>query len=188
MICQQVSSAENLPDIENSSVQLLTASQALHWFDLPKFYAETNRVLTSGGVLAIFGYKMPYVSHPGFPNDDRLSSLVNTFYKSPLLLWSKKERQLVDEGYASITLPFPNYVRKGDFVSDSSASAEELKGYLKSWSGFNTLQNMDKQKADQFLSSFDEKIKSIFGDKDMNDIEFNIHFSFFLIMGRKPDF
>jgi hypothetical protein len=131
---------------------------------------------------------MPYVSHPDFPNDDKLSSLVNTFYKSPLLLWSKRERQLVDEGYASITLPFPNYVRKDGFVRDSIASAEELKGYLMSWSGFTTLQNTDKQKADQFLSSYDQKIKSIFGDKDFNDIEFNIHFNFFLIMGSKPVF
>ncbi|KAK8719162.1 hypothetical protein OTU49_014210 [Cherax quadricarinatus] len=38
------SSAEKLP-FSNNSLQLITASQACHWFDLPVFYKEVDRVL-----------------------------------------------------------------------------------------------------------------------------------------------
>lgn len=42
-----------LPD---ASVQLVAVAQALHWFDLPAFFAECDRVLVPGGVLAAWGY------------------------------------------------------------------------------------------------------------------------------------
>jgi ubiquinone/menaquinone biosynthesis C-methylase UbiE len=44
---------------KDSSVQLITASQAAHWFNLPKFYAEGQRVLSPSGVLALYGYEFP---------------------------------------------------------------------------------------------------------------------------------
>lgn len=51
-------SAESI-DLPTSSVQLVTAGQSCHWFDLPKFYAEVERILVPGGVLALYGYLLP---------------------------------------------------------------------------------------------------------------------------------
>ncbi|XP_042860228.1 putative methyltransferase DDB_G0268948 [Penaeus japonicus] len=45
-------SAEQLP-ASDASVDLITCCAAVHWFDLPKFYAEVDRVLRPGGVLSI---------------------------------------------------------------------------------------------------------------------------------------
>jgi ubiquinone/menaquinone biosynthesis C-methylase UbiE len=56
--CFSVGHAEKI-DCPNSSVQLITAAQACHWFDLPKFYAEAQRVLVPGGFLALYGYHLP---------------------------------------------------------------------------------------------------------------------------------
>ncbi|CAN8006182.1 unnamed protein product, partial [Ixodes hexagonus] len=53
-----VASAERIPEAD-SSVQLVTASQCLQWFDRDKFYAEVERVLAPGGVLALYGYPTP---------------------------------------------------------------------------------------------------------------------------------
>ena len=39
-------------DIESHSVDLITVSQALHWFNLDEFYSEARRVLKSRGVIA----------------------------------------------------------------------------------------------------------------------------------------
>jgi ubiquinone/menaquinone biosynthesis C-methylase UbiE len=47
--------ATGLPD---ASVDMVTVAQALHWFDLPKFYAEAHRVLRPGGTLAAWGYDL----------------------------------------------------------------------------------------------------------------------------------
>lgn len=44
--------AELLP-YETSSVDLILVAQALQWFDRPRFYAEAQRVLKAGGVLAV---------------------------------------------------------------------------------------------------------------------------------------
>ena len=44
--------AEDLP-IEEASTGLVIAAQALHWFDHPRFYAETQRVLAPAGLIAI---------------------------------------------------------------------------------------------------------------------------------------
>ena len=54
----RVSAAESL-EAENGSVQLINSSQACHWFNLPAFFEEVDRVLSSGGVLALSGYKRP---------------------------------------------------------------------------------------------------------------------------------
>ncbi|MFE9242965.1 class I SAM-dependent methyltransferase [Nocardiopsis sp. NPDC006938] len=44
--------AEEVPFADGSAVLVLTA-QALHWFDRPAFYAESVRLLTPGGTLAV---------------------------------------------------------------------------------------------------------------------------------------
>ena len=48
----RVGAAEDLP-LEESSAGLVTAAQALHWFDRRRFYAEARRVLAPGGMIGI---------------------------------------------------------------------------------------------------------------------------------------
>lgn len=47
--------AEELP-FPNSSVDLLTASSAAHWFDQPRFQAEANRVLKPQRCIALVDF------------------------------------------------------------------------------------------------------------------------------------
>jgi ubiquinone/menaquinone biosynthesis C-methylase UbiE len=44
--------------LESGSVSLVTVAQALHWFNLERFYPETKRVLKPAGVLAAWAYGM----------------------------------------------------------------------------------------------------------------------------------
>ncbi len=59
----RVSPAEQIPAKEGS-VQIVSASQACHWFDLPQFFKETKRVLCSNGIVALSGYTFPKFIHP----------------------------------------------------------------------------------------------------------------------------
>lgn len=43
--------------LDDNSIDLITVAQALHWFDIPGFLNEVQRVLTAGGVLAIWCYE-----------------------------------------------------------------------------------------------------------------------------------
>uniref|UniRef100_A0A1B6CRP2 Methyltransferase type 11 domain-containing protein n=1 Tax=Clastoptera arizonana TaxID=38151 RepID=A0A1B6CRP2_9HEMI len=52
-ISYRLGSAENFL-VEDASVQLVTACQCAHWFDIYKFYEEVSRVLQPEGVLALY--------------------------------------------------------------------------------------------------------------------------------------
>ena len=44
--------------LETASIDLITVAQALHWFDIPMFMAEANRVLKPKGVIAVWTYNL----------------------------------------------------------------------------------------------------------------------------------
>ena len=46
----------NKLEFESGSADLIIVCQAVHWFDVPKFYEEAKRVLSPGGAVAILSY------------------------------------------------------------------------------------------------------------------------------------
>lgn len=48
-----VSAPAEATTLKDASVDLVTAAQAFHWFDKPRFKAECQRILTVGGRLAV---------------------------------------------------------------------------------------------------------------------------------------
>lgn len=81
------------------SVQLVAVAQALHWFDRPRFFAECERVLAPGGVLAAWGYQ-------DFDPPAGLEAAVAGFRVRIAPHWPA-ERALVDARYAGFEWPFP---------------------------------------------------------------------------------
>lgn len=41
---------------ESNMFDIITAGQAIHWFDFEKFYVEVRRTLKKEGILAVIGY------------------------------------------------------------------------------------------------------------------------------------
>ena len=64
----RIGSAEKL-DGETGCVQVVNSSVAAHWFDLPAFFKEVDRVLCSKGVVALscYGENSFVVVHPTNP-------------------------------------------------------------------------------------------------------------------------
>lgn len=85
-----------LPD---ASVQLVAVAQALHWFDRNRFFAECERVLQPGGVLAAWGY-------PDFVAPEGMVDEVAAFRATIERHWPP-ERAQVDARYAGYPWPFP---------------------------------------------------------------------------------
>ena len=48
--------AEDLAFIKDGSVDMVTVGQSVHWFELPQFFREMERVLRGSGTLAFWGY------------------------------------------------------------------------------------------------------------------------------------
>ncbi|MBI5005770.1 MAG: class I SAM-dependent methyltransferase [Nitrosomonadales bacterium] len=135
----QLAAAPALPNVEyctasaessglaDGSVDLVTVAQAMHWFDLPKFYAEVRRVLRPRGVLAAWGYNRLLIAQP------EVQKLVDYFYEEKIGAWWPAERVHVENGYRDLPFPFAR-IAAPQFSLHKNWSREQLLGYLRSWS------------------------------------------------------
>lgn len=144
-VVYQVGRENSLPAVDGT-VAVVTAAQAAHWFDIDMFYKEVDRVLTSGGVLAMWTY-----GNIEFPMDAKLQHLVSDKLYTGVLkdggYWDAR-RQSVDDRYRNIPLISNSPISKDsgytgeriphDFDLRRILSKEELIGYLRSWSGYVT--------------------------------------------------
>jgi ubiquinone/menaquinone biosynthesis C-methylase UbiE len=55
-IIYSISSAEDLSQFPSNSIDLVTAAESAHWFNITEFFKESFRVLKPQGTLAIWSY------------------------------------------------------------------------------------------------------------------------------------
>ncbi len=112
--------------ITSGSVDLIVVAQALHWFDLEKFYTEVKRVSKSGGVLAAWSYSLLRIS-------PAINELLDVFYTDVVGPFWPPERKLVDDKYQSISFPLQE-LSAPSFKMKARWDLDHLLGYLKTWS------------------------------------------------------
>ena len=116
----------SLPD---ASADAVCVAQALHWFDLPKFFAECDRVLRPGGMLFAWGYQdievdadlaAPNAALQGRIRDD----------------WAP-QRYFIDGAYAGFDFPFEK-IEAPHFELRAEWTLPRLLGYFSSYSAAKT--------------------------------------------------
>lgn len=112
--------------IADHSVDAVTVAQALHWFDLACFVAEVRRVAGPGALFTAWCYANCRV----IPAVD---AVIAYLYDDILGAYWSPERRLVDEGYASLGIPFAP-IAAPDFEMCVDWNARQLLAYLSSWS------------------------------------------------------
>lgn len=113
-------------DISDASVDLIAVAQALHWFDLDRFYAEAQRVLKRGGVIAAWTYGCNEIS-------PEVDAILRHYYREIVGPYWPAERRHVDAHYRTIPFPFAE-IRAPSFRMEMRWNLEELLGYLGTWS------------------------------------------------------
>lgn len=113
--------------LADGTVDLVTVAQALHWFDLPAFYAEVRRVAAPGAAIAVWAYGDARVDEPAV--DRRLHQLAHDTLGPD---WPP-ERRLVDAGYRTIPFPFRE-ATPPPFTLEARWTLAQLLGYARSWS------------------------------------------------------
>ncbi len=113
--------------LNDGSVDLITVAQALHWFNLPAFYAEAARVLRPAGILAVWSYGRTELA------DDAAQEVFDRFYSEIIGPYWPRERRMVEEGYHGITLPFPE-LDPPVFTMQAEMTLPALAGYVRTWS------------------------------------------------------
>ena len=112
--------------LPGGSQDLIIAAQALHWFDLDRFYREVGRVAREGAIFAAFSYGLMTV------NED-IDSVIGHLYRDMLGPYWPPERRHVDAGY--LTLPFPfREIDAPQFAMTAHWQLDHLMGYLATWS------------------------------------------------------
>lgn len=120
------------------SVDLITVAQAVHWFELPKFYSVVSLLLRKpGGVLAVWGYNDVVV-------DPAFDEIFGRFFETTLPFWAWESKfHYLREGYKTLPFPFDS-VGLGSEGNPSvldipkEISFDGFLGMLRSWSAVNT--------------------------------------------------
>ncbi len=116
--------ASGLP---SSCVEIVTIAQALHWFDLEKFYSEVKRVLKPDGLIAAWSYGMIVVTN------DATNDCLQHFYHHVIGPYWPSERHHVENGYRDLAFPFER-IKTPNLTMNVEWTLNQLLGYLRSWS------------------------------------------------------
>lgn len=120
------------PRLTPNSVDLVTVAQALHYFDLDRFYENVKAVLKPNGLLAVWTYKLPVVvSNPS------ANLLLENIYYNVLGRYWTPERRLINECYRSLPFPFDDVMKCVDEpwgAMRMTWDVDTLMGYMRSWS------------------------------------------------------
>jgi SAM-dependent methyltransferase len=117
---------ERAPHIGDATIDLVTVAQALHWLDLPLFYAEADRVLVDGGVLAVWCYRRPRI-------DAETDAVIDWFHDEYVGLYWPANRRIVDDGYRTVAFPYPERAT-GTWTIERAMHRSAFIGYVETWS------------------------------------------------------
>ena len=121
-----VARAEAVP-LRPRSVGMVTVAQALHWLELPEFYAEARRVLRPGGLLVVWTYGRQRV------DSGPVDELLNDFYDRVIGSWWAPERRWVETGYQTLRFPFEETaIAAPPMIAEWNLG--QLLGYIGTWS------------------------------------------------------
>ncbi|WP_346291751.1 class I SAM-dependent methyltransferase [Sphaerothrix gracilis] len=124
-VIYQNAAAEN-NGLADSTVDLITAAQALHWFNQERFYAEARRSLKPKGIIAVWCYALMQIS-------PTVNHFVQHFYYKTIGPYWPPERQLIEDRYQTMSFPFKP-IAAPQFQMEATWSFEQLLGYLNTWS------------------------------------------------------
>jgi SAM-dependent methyltransferase len=112
-----------LPD---GAVDLVTVAQAVHWFDHARFYAEVQRVLRPGSVLAVWVYHLIEV-------DPAVDALIVRYHNEVVGPYWPARARLAHTHYSDLPFPFDELPAPAPAI-ELDWTLDELLGHLGSWS------------------------------------------------------
>jgi SAM-dependent methyltransferase len=136
----EVSTAEDLGSqlsspIPDSSVDLITAATAAHWFDMSRFWRRAAQLLKPGGTVALWTGS-PRYAHSSMPNHAAIQAALNEFEDQHLKPYMEPGNLLGRNLYIDLPLPWTlaqpvpdfdesTFYRK-EWNNDASAEGDEF--------------------------------------------------------------
>ncbi|MGQ9369516.1 class I SAM-dependent methyltransferase [Azospirillum sp. ST 5-10] len=145
--------AETIP-LPDRTADLVTAAQAAHWFDAPRFHDEVRRIGRENALVALISYGVPQLA-PG-----ELDERFKRFYRQEIGTYWPPARTLVDTGYAEIPFPFAELPSPTISMSRTWGLGDFL-GYVSTWSAVRRAVEAGR---DDILESFAADLARLWGD------------------------
>ncbi|SFF43579.1 Methyltransferase domain-containing protein [Sunxiuqinia elliptica] len=162
-ITYQLSAAEST-NFPNRHFDLICVGQALHWFNIPAFFEEANRILRSQGVLAIFGYGFFMIS----PAIDQLIDHVLHAAISPY--WSDKNR-LIMSGFQGVQFPFQQ-VDIPEFSMNQHWQLKDLLAFVSTWSA---VKRYREEKQQDILEILQDQLSPLWEQTESKVVKMNLY-------------
>jgi SAM-dependent methyltransferase len=144
--------ASGLPD---RSVDMISVAQALHWFDLDKFYAEVRRVARPSALLAVYGYDWLYLA-------PEIDPIVNRWLLRPIEPYWLPNLRLLWHRYRTIDFPFAE-LAEPRLAMNQSWNLDQLLNYYRTWSA---TQSKIAAEGEQFIADARNALVAAWGDPD----------------------
>jgi SAM-dependent methyltransferase len=151
-ITWQVAPAES-SGLAGDAVDLIAVPQALHWFDLKRFYREVRRVARDNGIIAAWSYGSAELAGP-------LGQAYSTFEHETMGSYWPAERRYVVDVYRTIEFPFEE-LEFPAMTLDAVWTRDQLLGYMRTWSA--TTRYAARHETDP-IAQFARDIQSLWPD------------------------
>lgn len=165
--------AETNPALKDASVDLVTAAQAMHWFDLDRFFAEVARVLRAGGVIAAWTYHRSVVS-------DAVDRVTDRFRVETMGPFWPPGREYVEDEYRTIPFPFRR-LEAPRFEVRERWTARRFLAYLDTWSA---VRRCRKATGEDPLRALEPELVAAWGGMD---VERDVRFPLAILAGRTEE-
>ena len=159
----RVASAEE-SGLENSSVDLIAAATAAHWFNHNLFYKEVKRVAKPNALIALWTYSEACIN-------PEINELMEWFMYTFLYDYWPDGRWYVRKNYK--TLPFPfKQIQTPEFFCKMSWSKTQWLNYIRSWSSYDNYSRTRNEDPLQFLLP---KLNLLWNDPEIKKVVWPIH-------------
>ncbi|XP_049271119.1 malonyl-[acyl-carrier protein] O-methyltransferase-like [Rhipicephalus sanguineus] len=176
-VCDREASAECLP-LRSNSVALVSAVNAIQWFDQDAFFSEVRRVLVENGVLFVAMHHLRALLEPGM--DNWLFQLRKEKFSDYLL----SRHMYWDEGYDSIKVPFKG-VRRKTMLNKSKLTVSAVMDNINTWSLVIMMREQEPARAEATLAEFRDRLLSKTHQHPGQDAVINVAFMTSYVMCRK---
>jgi SAM-dependent methyltransferase len=171
-VTYKIESAEDC-SLQDASTDLVTVSTAVHWFNLDLFYMQVDRILKSGGILAVWSYAGCRVS-------ESIDVLLDDYaFRMLYDYWPPETRYNWQDKYKSLPFPYA-LIPSPEFTATGSYNLIQLTTCLNSWSAS---QSYRKRHGTDPLELIYKELLQAWGDpKTVRKVSWPL----FLKCGRKP--
>ncbi len=169
-ISYRVEMAES-SSLDDQTADIVTVAQALHWFDIPTFFEEVDRVLKPGGVLAVWTYDR-------LVSTALINKAIDYLYTDLLSPYWPKERRHVETHYLEIQFPYEP-IESAPIKMTAEWNFDQFIGYLSTWSAVKKYQ---KNTGENPLEKIMARLRKHTADPQATHI---INWPLTLIIGRK---